>query len=138
MRAIWSWLVILEIWQMSWGYFLCHLSCYTLACLDMKKIEWTNADGWKKFRGYYCNSQRPISPKNFWSKKIKRLIYSYNGTDMKLHIMLSNKAWHITFRSLVNHYSDSWKQVLPCQEVRWSIQTTIRNDLTIFFDWISF
>ena len=134
LRAIWSWLIILKIWQINWGYFLCHLSCYTFVYLKMK--NWMNKCWWlKKVQGLQAQFTKTYFSKEFL---VQGLTYSYNGTEMKLHMMLSDKAWYITFRGLVNRYSDPWKQVLPWQEVRWSIQTTITNDLTIFLCLTSF
>ena len=114
MRAIWSWLVTFEIYEMNWKIFLYHLSCYTLACLDMKKLTEQTLVA-EKSSGATSAIHKNLFPQRIFGL---RITYNYKETDIKSHIMLYDKAWQITFRSLINHYSDPWKQVLPWQEVR--------------------
>ena len=48
---------------------------------------------------------KTYSPKEFLDQKHVRDNYNCKVTDIKLH-MLSDKAWQITLRSLINNYSD--------------------------------
>ena len=121
MRAIWSWLVNFEIYEIDREIFLCHVSCIAPACLNMDKLTKTPLVAEKKVLGLLAQFTKTYFCKEFWGqddvKDNLQLQVEQLQVGESKRLFLLNYSWYSKSESC-SRWGTAWRLFLLLWFVR--------------------